>query len=70
MHQENWQEAITELTAAVKVDPRHPEPHLLLSRVYFRSGDEKGAAVEKEISARLRRENPHALEAVQGRVFR
>jgi len=52
------------------VDPLHPEPHLLLSRIYFRKGDEEAAKREKETSLRLRRQNPHALEAVQGRTFR
>jgi predicted Zn-dependent protease len=70
MHLEKWQDAIAELEAAVQADPRHPEPHLLLSRVYFRLGDEARAAAERETSARLRSENPHYLEAVQGRPFR
>lgn len=69
VHLEKWQEAVTELEAAVRTDPRHPEPHLLLSRVYFQLGDEVRAAREKELSLKLRRENPHALEAAQGRPF-
>jgi tetratricopeptide (TPR) repeat protein len=70
MHQEKWQESVAELEAAIRIDPAHPEPHLLLSRVYFSLGDEERAAREKTISLRLRRENPHALEAAQGRPFR
>ena len=54
---------------AIRIDPKHPEPHLLLSRVYFSLGDDERAAREKEVSLRLRRENPHALEAAQGRPF-
>jgi tetratricopeptide (TPR) repeat protein len=61
--------AVVELTEAARLDPRHPQPHLLLSQVYFRLGDEEQARREKEISLRLRRENPTVLEAVQGRPF-
>jgi hypothetical protein len=32
-------------------------------------GDEANAKIEKEISLRLRRENPTVLEAAQGRPF-
>jgi hypothetical protein len=32
-------------------------------------GQEEQARQEKELSLRLRRENPQALEAVQGRPF-
>ena len=53
----------------VRLDPRHPQPHLLLSQIYFRLGDEARAKTEKDLSLRLRRENPEALEAVQGRAF-
>jgi len=69
MHLEKWHEAIDELGEAVRLNPTHPEPHLLLSRIYFRMGDEQKAAGEKEISLRLRRENPAVLEAVQSRAF-
>ena len=62
-------ESLTELTEAARLDPRHPQPHLLLSQVYFRLGDEERARQEKELSLRLRRENPTVLEAVQGRPF-
>jgi len=69
MHLEKWPEAIAELDEAAKLDAKSPEPHLLLSRIYFRLGDEKRAGAEKEISLRLRRENPAALEALQARPF-
>ncbi len=64
-----YREAVEELERAVKADPRHPQPHLLLSQVYFRRGDEEAARREKRISLRLRRENPEAMEAPVGRPF-
>lgn len=69
MHLEKWKDAEAELGEAVRVNPKHPEPHLLLSRLYFRLGDEKKAAEEKESALRLRRQNPEYLEALQGRPF-
>src|SRR5438067_8263937 len=65
MNLTKWPEAIAELVETIRLDPRHPQPHLLLSQIYFRLGDESKAKVEKEISLRLRRENPTVLEAVQ-----
>jgi tetratricopeptide (TPR) repeat protein len=64
-----WEQALKELSEAVRLDPRHPQPHLLLSQVHFRLGDEEQARKEKELSLKLRRENPTVLEAVQGRNF-
>ena len=64
-----WPEAINELEESIRIDPKHPQPHLLLSQIYFRMDDEARAREEKEISLRLRRENPTTLEAVQGRPF-
>ncbi len=69
MNQQKWQDAIAELHATIDLDPKHPQPHLLLSQIYFRLGDEGKAKAEKEISLRLRRENPTVLEAVQSRPF-
>ena len=69
MNLHRWPEAIAELNETVALDPKHPQPHLLLSQIYFRMGDEAKAKAEKEISLRLRRENPTILEAVQGRPF-
>jgi Tfp pilus assembly protein PilF len=69
MNLKKWPEAIAELEKTIRVDPRHPQPHLLLSQIYFRQGDEPHAKTEKDISLRLRRENPNTLEAVQGRPF-
>ena len=62
-------EARAELEKAIAIDRSHPQPRLLLSQVLLRLGDEAGAAREKEISLKLRRENPRALEAPQGRPF-
>jgi hypothetical protein len=42
---------------------------LLLSQIYFREGKEDLARRERELSLRLRRENPALLEAPQGRAF-
>lgn len=69
MNQKKWQEAIAALQQTVALDPKHPQPHLLLSQIYFRLGDETKAKQEKEISLRLRRENPNILEAPQSRPF-
>jgi len=66
---ERWDEALAELRTAVEQEPRHPQPHLLLSQIYFRQGDREKAREEKNISLRLRRENPALLEAAQGRPF-
>jgi tetratricopeptide (TPR) repeat protein len=63
------EEARDELNRAVEINPRHPRPHLLLSHLYFRLGDEELAAREKEISLKLRREDPQAMESLQGRPF-
>lgn len=67
---ERWDEALAELEETVRLDPKHPQPHLLLSQIYFRRGDEARAQQEKALSLKLRRENPTVLEAVQSRPFR
>ena len=64
-----WAEALEALNDAARVEPRHPQPHLMLSQVYFRMRDRSKARKEKEISLRLRRQNPAFLEAVQSRPF-
>lgn len=64
-----WDAAIAELQEAARQQPDHPQPHLLLSQVYFRLGDEEKARQEKDLSLRLRRENPTFLESVQSRPF-
>jgi predicted Zn-dependent protease len=69
MNLQKWQEAIADLKETIEVDPKHPQPHLLLSQIYFRLGDEASAKAEKQISFRLRRENPTILEALQNRSF-
>ena len=62
-------DAIVELGKAIEQEPLHPQPHLLLSQIYFRRKDLKKAAAEKRESLRLRRENPEFLEAQQTRPF-
>jgi len=69
MNVSKWDDAIAELNETIRLDPKHPQPHLLLSQIYFRLGNEARAKNEKEISLRLRRENPAILEALQARPF-
>jgi tetratricopeptide (TPR) repeat protein len=64
------EEAKNELLRAVAIDPKHPQPRLLLSQLYFRLGDEEAAAREKVLSLKLRRDNPEAMEGRQGRSFK
>ncbi len=66
---QQYEDAIRELEETVRREPRHPQPHLLLSQIFFRLKDRKRAAQEKNLSLKLRRENPAYLEAVQGRPF-
>jgi len=70
MNLQKWTDAMAELNETIRLDPRHPQPHLLLSQIYFRLGDEAKAKTEKEVSLTLRRQNPTILEAVQARPFR
>ena len=66
----DWDRALAALQAAERIEPRHPQPHLLLSQVYFRLRNRAKAREEKEISLRLRRQNPAFLESAQSRPFR
>jgi uncharacterized protein HemY len=66
---QKWAEAVDALNEAVRIEPRHPQPHLMLSQVHFRLGDRAKAREQKELSLRLRRQNPAFLEAVQSRPF-
>jgi len=70
MELERYGEAVQELERVLRLSPKHPQPHLLLSQVYFRMGDEDSAQREKEISQRLRREEPGIMETPQRRPFR
>ncbi|QOY85739.1 tetratricopeptide repeat protein [Paludibaculum fermentans] len=63
------QEAKEALEACARMSPAHPQPHLFLSQVYFRLGDEEKATAEKLLSLRLRRENPTIMESPQARPF-
>ena len=69
MELERYDEAVRELEQMIRRSPKHPQPHLLLSQVCFRMGDEERARREKEISLRLRREDPTLVETPQGRPF-
>ncbi|MEP7364864.1 MAG: tetratricopeptide repeat protein [Acidobacteriota bacterium] len=69
MAQNKFDDARAELLRAVEINPKHPQPHLLLSQLYFRMGDEPAAAREKDISLRLRRDDPAALESLPSRAF-
>lgn len=69
MSLDQLEEARAELERAAEIDPRHPQPHVLLSQIYFRMGDEARAAEEKNLSLKLRRENPEAMLSRQGRPF-
>lgn len=64
-----YDEAEVELLRAVEISPKHPQPHLLLSQLYYRLGKEELAAKEKQVSLSLRRENRETMEAPQGRPF-
>ena len=70
MELERFEEAIRVLNEAARLAPRQPQPPLLLSRLYYRQGDEAKARAAKELSLRLRRENASALEPAQSRPFR
>lgn len=63
------EEAKDVLLRAATADPKNAQPHLLLSQLYFRLGDEAAAAREKEISGQLRKTGPQALEGTQSRPF-
>ena len=63
------QEALTVLNQCVQQNPQHPQPHLLLSQIYFRLGDEQKAQAEKDKSLELRRSNPSVTEGPQSRPF-
>jgi tetratricopeptide (TPR) repeat protein len=67
---ERLEEAVAELNACAAKEPKHPQPHLLLSQIYFRLGQEARASAEKELSLKLRRENPALMESAQSRPFR
>ena len=63
------EEARAELERCAARVPDHPQPHLILSQVFYRLGDEERAKVEKELSMKLRRANPRLMEAPQARAF-
>lgn len=69
MAQEKYPDAVRELEGCSSKNPVHPQPHLMLSQVYFRMGQEDQAAAEKNLSMRLRREHPEIMESPQARPF-
>jgi len=69
MATERLPEAAEELKGCAVRNPVHPQPHLLMSQVYFRMGEEERAQQEKMLSMKLRRENPAIMETPQGRAF-
>ena len=52
---DKWSDAIAALNETVALDPKHPQPHLLLSQIYFRMGE--------EAKPRLRRRSPYVYGA-------
>ena len=66
---EKNEEAKAALESCARMNPKHPQPHLFLSQVYFRLGNAEQATAEKELSLRLRRENPTIMESPQARPF-
>ena len=69
MAQEKYPEAVRELESCSAKNPVHPQPHLILSQVYFRLGEEDRATAEKNLSMKLRREHPEIMESPQARPF-
>ena len=69
MGQDRLSDAVKELASCSERSPRHPQPHLLLSQIYFRMGEESRAAAEKELSLKLRRDDPSIMESPQARPF-
>lgn len=69
MAEEKYPEAVRELEGCSAKNAVHPQPHLLLSQVYFRMGQEDRAQAEKALSMKLRREHPEIMESPQARPF-
>lgn len=69
MAQEKYPEAARELEGCSAKNPVHPQPHLMLSQVFFRLGEEQRATEEKNLSLKLRREHPEIMESPQARPF-
>jgi tetratricopeptide (TPR) repeat protein len=70
MEMEKPGEAREVLEEAQRMAPRHPQPPLMLARLYYRAGEGERAKAAKELSLRLRRENGALMEARQSREFR
>ena len=69
MNLNHWPEAIAALNQTVALDPKHPQPHLLLSQIFFRMGDEgEGQGGERHFAAAAARE-PDDSGGGAGRPF-
>jgi len=54
----NYPEAAKELERSIELDPKQPEPHYHLARVYDRLGEPERAQAERELHERLTAANP------------
>jgi tetratricopeptide (TPR) repeat protein len=63
------EDAAKEAESCSRTSPTHPQPHLLMSQIQFRLGDDDRASREKELSLKLRRENPQLMESQPSRPF-
>ena len=54
MKLERWDDAVAELQRTIELDPSHPQPHLLMSQILFRRGDEERAKQQRDLSLGLR----------------
>jgi tetratricopeptide (TPR) repeat protein len=70
MELERFEDAVAVLESAAGKAAQHPQPPLMLSRLYFRSGDLEKAHAAKALSLRLRRGNAALMETRQSRPFR
>lgn len=69
MGQDRLEDASAELQRCSQSNASHPQPHLLLSQIYFRLGKEEEAGREKDLSLKLRRAHPELMESPQARPF-
>lgn len=70
MEQERFDEAIKVLESAAQQSPDHPQPHLMLSRLYYRTGNLEKSQSAKQKSLQLRRTNATLMETRQSRPFK
>lgn len=70
MEIERYDDAIKVLEAAANQSPNHPQPHLMLSRLYYRQGNLEKSQAAKQKSLQLRRNNATLMETRQSRSYR